>query len=195
VPSARRSRDLLRHGATFADLVEFCLAMVPEARAMRSHDLFGCSSLFALIVRSYSQIATDCSIFLPGGSCAPVIDYHGVPAGRITRVPFSFADNVAARRPGWRWDAEPAVGGGLTVFDFHPSLIALNLGEPAGYDALKGATAARPLQATSREDFAPFVNPNAGARTYLRHLLEGLAPADCATISAFAAAHTGGDSP
>jgi hypothetical protein len=183
------------HGSAFEEVIEFCLKMVPEARAMRSHDLFTCSSLLALIVRRYPQIATDASIFLPGyRSCDPVIAYHGDAGGRIVRVPFSFADNVAARTPGWRWDAEPAATDGLTVYDFHPSLVALNLGTPSAYPALKAAMAARPLHTASREDFAPFVNPKAGARTYLQRLLDRLTPADCATISAFAAAHAGGAS-
>ena len=183
------------HGATFEQVLDFCLALVPGARAMRSHDLFGCSSLFALIVRRYPRIATDSSVFLPDRSCEPVITYHGDPVGRLVRVPFSFADNVAARSPGWRWDREPAVGGALTVFDFHPALVALNFGQAGGYTGLKAAMAARPLHTASREDFAPFVNAGAGARTYLQHLLERLAPADCATVSAFAAAHAGRESP
>lgn len=184
------------HGKTFGEVIEFCLALVPEARAMRSHDLFGCSSLFAMIATRYGQIGTDSSLFLPGcKSCEPVVNYHGDPVRALVRVPFSFADNVAARSPGWSWDREPSLTGGLMVFDFHPALIALNLGAPGAYMQLKAATGSRPLDKASRDDFAPFVNPGPGARTYLQHLLERLAPSDCATISAFAAAHGGVDRP
>jgi hypothetical protein len=181
------------HGRSFSEVIEFCLALVPGARAMRTHDLFGCSSLFALIVGRYGQIETDSSLFLPGcRSCEPVINYHGDPARALVRVPFSFADNVAARSPGWSWDREPSLTGGLMVFDFHPALIALNLGAPGAYMELKAATGSRPLQEATREDFAPFVNAGPGASTYLQHLLQRLAPSDCATISDFAAAHRGG---
>jgi hypothetical protein len=180
------------HGATFEEVMAFCLKMVPEARAMRSHDLFSCSSLFALIISRFGQIRTDSSLFLPGAaSCDPTVLYHGNPVGALVRVPFSFADNVAARSPGWRWDAEPKHSGETMVFDFHPSLIALNLGKPDAYGQLKSALAGRPLQFASRDDFAPYVNAGAGARTYLKYLLECLAPAECATISTFAAAHVG----
>lgn len=181
------------HGTRFGDVIEFCLALVPEARSMRSHDLFGCSSLFALIVERYGQIKTDSSLFLPGcKSCAPIINYHGDPARPLVRVPFSFADNVAARSPGWSWEREPSLTGGLMVFDFHPALIALNLDVPRAYAQLKAATGSRPLNEASREDFAPFVNSGAGARTWLQRLLDRLQPVDCATVTAFAVAHAGG---
>ena len=181
------------HGATFRAVIEFCLAMVPEARAMRSHDLFGCSSLFALIATRYGQIATNFVAVLPGcKSCDPVINYHGEPARRLVRVPFSFADNVAARTPGWDWSHEPSLTGGLMVFNFHPALVAINLGVPAAYARLKAATGSRPLHEATHADFAPFVNAGPGARTYLERLLERVQPAECATISAFAAAHADG---
>jgi hypothetical protein len=179
------------HGKTFAEVMEFGLALVPEARAMRAHDLFTCSSLFELVVRRYRQIRTDSSLFLPDGRCDPFVVHHGHPAGRLVRVPFSFADNVAARTPGWRWDSEPKHAGGPMVFDFHPAHIALNLGAPGAYAQLKAATAGRPLHTASREDFAPLVNAGPGARTYLQRLLERLTPHDCATISTFAAAYCG----
>jgi hypothetical protein len=184
------------HGATFGAVLDFCLALVPEARSMRSHDLFGCSSLFAMIVERYGQIRTDSSLFLPGyESCAPVLNYHGEPARPLVRVPFSFADNVAARTPGWSWERGPSFTGGLTVFNFHPALVAINLGAPAAYARLKAATGIRPLHEAARADFAPFVNAGPGARTYLERLLERVQPADCATISAFAAAHADGTDP
>lgn len=181
------------HGATWEEVMAFCLKMVPDARAMRSHDLFGCSSLFSLIISSFGQIKTDSSLFLPGTqSCDPTILYHGTPVGALVRVPFSFADNIAARSPGWRWEREPQLSRGSTVVNFHPSLVALNYDRPGAYQKLKTALGGRPLERASRDDFAPYVNTGAGARTYLKHLLECLAPADCATISAFAAAHAGG---
>jgi hypothetical protein len=181
------------HGATFEEVMAFCLKMVPDARAMRTHDLFGSSSLFAMIISRFGQIKTDSSLFLPGAArCEPTVFYHGTPVGALVRVPFSFADNVAARTPGWRWDAEPKPPAGLTVFNFHPSLIVLNLGKPDAYPKLKDVLGSRPFQSASREDFAPFVNAGAGAHTYMKHLLECLAPEDCATISAVAAAHASG---
>jgi len=181
------------HGATFEQVMEFCLSMVPEARAMRSHDLFGCSSLLGMIISRFGQIETDSSIFLPGiRSCEPVVVHHGASVGALVRVPFSFADNAAARSPGWRWDREPWLTDGLMVFDFHPSLIALNLGGADAYPQLKKSIAGKPLQLASRDEFEPYVNAGAGARTYLQDLLGCLAPGDCATISEFAAAHTSG---
>lgn len=182
------------HGRSFAEVLESCLAMVPGARAMRTHDLFCCSSLLGLIADRYPQIKTDSSIFLPGyKSCRPVIAYHGTPARRLVRVPFCFADNVAARTPGWTWEGEPALDGDLLVFDFHPSLVALNLGAADAYSRLKAAMGTRPLDTASRADFAPFAYAGAGARTYLEALLQRISPSDCATISAFAAAHGGTD--
>jgi hypothetical protein len=181
------------HGKTFEEVMDFSLGLVPEARSMRTHDLFGCSSLFELIARRYGQIQVDASLFLPGRSCEPVILYHGEPPRRFVRVPFRFADNVAARSPGWRWDAEPVIGDGLTVFDFHPSHIALNLVMPDAYTKVKSAMGNRPLHAATRGDFAPLVNHGAGAHTYLKRLLEALTAGECATIHAFAAAHGGAD--
>jgi hypothetical protein len=181
------------HGKTFEEVMDFSIRLVPEARSMRTHDLFGCSSLFGLIARRYTRIQVDASLFLPGRSCAPVILHYGEPPRQLIRVPFSFADNVAARSPGWRWDAEPALGDGLTVFDFHPSLIALNLATPAAYAKAKSTIEGRPLHTATQDEFAPLVNEGAGARTYLKRLLAALAPGECATIHAFAAAYGGAD--
>jgi hypothetical protein len=180
------------HGTTFEDVMESCLAMVPEAHAMRSHDLFCCSGLLALIAERYGQIATDCSIFLPGyEDCRPVVAYHGNPVRRLVRIPFCFADNVAARTPGWNWANEPPFGSGLKVFNFHPALIALNLGTPAAYARLKVSLGSRRLDQATPDDFSPFANAGPGARIFLERLLESLSPDDCARVSDVAAAHAG----
>jgi hypothetical protein len=180
------------HGESPGQVIEACLAFVPGARAMRTHDLFCSSSLLELVALHYPQIRTDSSIFLPGCErCRPFVGYHGYPGRSLVRVPFGFADNVAARTPGWTWDREPALDGDLLVFDFHPALVALNLDRPHAYARLKEALGKRPLNAASTGDFARFEHAGPGARTYLESLLDRLSPADCATISAFADAHRG----
>ena len=178
------------HGSSFAEVLDSSLAMVPDAQSMRTHDLFCCSSLLNLIADRYPQIRTDSSIFLPGQtSCRPVLAYHGHLARALVRIPFCFADNVAARTPGWSWANEPALDGDLLVFDFHPALVALNLGMPGAYQRLKEAMGKRPLQTASQAEFAPFEHAGSGARSYLELLLARVSPAECATISALAGAH------
>ena len=110
---------------------------------------------------------------------------------RLVRIPFCFADNVAARTPGWNWASEPPFGSGLKVFNFHPALIALNLGTPAAYARLKVSLGSRRLDQATPDDFSPFANAGPGARIFLERLLESLSPDDCARISDVAAAHAG----
>lgn len=156
------------HGDNPREILEFCLRIAPESRAMRTHCLHQSSHIFNLVADCFPQLEIDSSIFLPGmSSVRPVDVYHGKNNRRITRIPFYWGDYNFARRPGWDWAASPPPSSALRVFNFHPALVALNIRELAPYNALKQAIGSRPLNTATREDFAPFVNNGVGARDFL----------------------------
>jgi hypothetical protein len=160
------------HGETPGAVLDHCLALVPEASAMRMHGLFQSSALMALVADRYPAIETDVSLLLPfHRNLEPTDLYMGASRRRLTRLPYCWEDDVAATWPGWRWETDPIISPGLAIFAFHPIHVALNMTTLARYDALKRALAVKPLAEASRTDVAPFADQGPGARDFLVRLL------------------------
>jgi len=165
------------HGATTDDVLTHCLALVPEARAMRTHALVQSSPLFLTVADDYPQIETDVSLFLPfHDTLSPTDFFWGDSGRRIVRLPYFWEDDVCATWPGWHWTADPPAGSGLKIFDFHPAYVALNIETLAGYRAVKQALGSRRLYEAQPEDFAPHVHRGAGACTFLEATLAKMLP-------------------
>jgi hypothetical protein len=73
------------HGRTPEAVLDHVLALVPEARAMRTHGLVQSSALLAL-VRAHTRIAVDASLFLPHADGLAPVEYP-LETGTLRRVP------------------------------------------------------------------------------------------------------------
>jgi hypothetical protein len=126
----------------------------------------------ALVADRYPAIETDVSLLLPfHRNLEPTDLYMGASRRRLTRLPYSWEDDIAATWPGWRWNADPVTSAGLAIFDFHPIHVALNTATLARYETLKRTLAAKPLAQASRDELAPFTDPGPGTRDFLARLL------------------------
>ena len=173
------------HGVTPREVLDHCLALVPDASAMRTHGLFQSSELFALICDHYPPIETDVSLLLPfHRNLAPTELYMGASRRRLTRLPYCWEDDVAASWPGWRWDSEPTTSPGMTIFAFHPIHVALNTRVLAPYADLKRRLGSKPLQSASEAEVAPYVEPGHGTMRYLKRILSSVDRARLHTVSA-----------
>jgi hypothetical protein len=179
------------HGNTARTVLDHCLALVPEASAMRTHGLFQSSALMALVSDQYPAIETDVSLLLPfHRNLQPTDLYMGASRRRLTRLPYCWEDDVAATWPGWRWDTDPVIAPGLAIFDFHPIHVALNTTTLERYEALKHTLAAKPIAQASQADLAPFVGRGPGTRDFLARLLTRTDRSRFHKISDITRAHT-----
>lgn len=161
------------HGASAAEVLRHCMALVPDATTMRTHALVQSSPLLAEVLRS-TPITTDSSLLLPRHPHLAPVEF--VTGGRaLLRVPFYWEDDDEMEMEHPRWHlGDECDGPGLRVFDFHPVHLWLNSGRPGHYAALR---AAGPLGALTPEAAAAYVNPREGARTFFVELLARLGAA------------------
>lgn len=160
------------HGPSVAQVMEYCLTLVPGATLMRTHGLYGSYGLFREIKREFPQISADCSIFLPGvANLQPFPLYFHDCTAPLIRVPLWLSDMAASATPGFSWDMDVTSMPGLKVLNFHPIHVALNSRSPASYSVMKARLSTTPLSEVSRRDAAPFVNSEAGVRTFLEGIL------------------------
>ena len=159
------------HGETPDAVLDHCMAIVPEARSMRTHGLVQSSALLAL-VRERTPVRVDASLFLPGANDLAPVDYP-LASGSIVRVPYLWEDDAEMLRPDPVWDAWglAARTRGLAVFDFHPIHVVLNSADMRAYEALKR----RGLDGATAGDVASLRHDGVGAGTAFAGLLEGLA--------------------
>lgn len=181
------------HGTTMRAVLDHCLTLAPSASAMRTHGLFQSSELFALICDHYPAIETDVSLLLPFlTNLAPTDLYMGVSGRRLTRLPYSWEDDVAATWPGWRWEAEPVTAPGLAIFGFHPIHVALNSRTLGPYGNLKRKLGPMPLQGATEAAVEQFVESGEGTRRFLERLLGGAACPRLFTVTAITRATRAG---
>jgi hypothetical protein len=159
------------HGATPAEVVAHCAALVPEARAVRTHCLLQSTPLHDELLRG-SAVEVDVSLFLPGArNVEPVVQWS--PAGRLLRVPYVWQDNMEMYGPEPQWEMDAVLDApGLRVFDFHPAHVWLNSASFEPYEQLK---ASRPLGELGERDAVPFRNSGPGAMTAFLDLADRLA--------------------
>jgi hypothetical protein len=173
------------HGATPEEILDHCMALVPEATTMRTHALFQSSPLMRLVT-ARTPVRCDSSQFLYE---APHVAPVELPSalGSLVRIPYVWEDDVAmlADDPAWsleRFLSRP----GLHVFDFHPMLVHLNAPDMDGYRQL---TQGGPLAETTADAAQAFVCDGAGPRTLLADVVDHLAGAGSQRLCDIAAAH------
>ncbi len=113
-----------RSGKDAMDVVERLLAIVPEAKCVRSHSTTQSSELLDLFKRK--GLTHECNSFIPIQSeieLKPWLLWSG-----ITRVPYSWEDDVACLYgPGSALSMNQLIGlAGIKVFNFHPVHVFLN---------------------------------------------------------------------
>lgn len=171
-------------GVDARQVLETCMATVPEARAMRSHSLVQSSPLLASVLR-HTPVTVDVSLLLPfHAGLRPTKLFLG-EARPLVRLPYVWEDDVAALWPDWDWERGQVPDEGLCILDFHPIHVALNTADLDNYAALRRSLEGRPLASATAAEVARFRNSGAGARSFLERMLAD--PSGYATISELAA--------
>ena len=161
------------HGSTPEEVVAHCAALVPGARAVRTHCLLQSTPLHDALLAG-SDVEVDVSLFLPAAThVEPVVQWS--PAGRLLRLPYVWQDNMEMYSPTPNWDTAAALDApGLRIFDFHPVHVWLNSASFEPYERLK---ASRPLPEVTEEHAFGFRNGGPGAMTAFLDLADALAGA------------------
>jgi hypothetical protein len=160
------------HGDSMTNVMDFCLDLAPNARAMRTHALYSSLHLFRLVADDYRQIETDVSMFMPFQRGLRPFDYCvGIDGNGLVRIPYYWQDDIVSEWPGWSWDSPLPESDGLRVFDFHPVFLALNIDGMAKYRALKDHLGTRRLFEATPDDFAPFINTGLGNRWFFETVI------------------------
>lgn len=156
------------HGETVEEVLDHCLALVPDATSMRTHSLVQSTQILAAVLER-TPIRADVSVYLPRAPWVAPVEY--VWRGRtLVRVPYVWEDDVELEN-GTLLDGIDLDGPGLKVFDFHPAHVFLNSGSMEPYRSV-----ARGLPDV---DLAPHVSDGDGVGTVFRGLLERVAGRAC----------------
>ena len=161
------------HGSTPEEVFATCMKLVPEATSVRTHALVQSTPLFDVMLKT-TPIRCDASLLLPHARHLEPVEYQW-RGTTLLRVPYHWEDDIEMLRDRPSWELATALGSseGLRVFDFHPIHVFLNSADMKPYEALK--TSVKPLSSASREQVQAFANPEAGAQTVFRALVEHLA--------------------
>jgi hypothetical protein len=157
------------HGSTPEEVLEHCLAIVPEARCMRTHGLLQSSPLLA-VTRNATPIRVDLSLFLPHARLAELLHYPVAGGETMLRIPHIWEDDaeMLAPEPSWSTAALAAETGGLAVFCFHPVHVYLNAAGGEPYEALR----ARGYPHVTADDARPLIGDGPGTGTAFLELVE-----------------------
>lgn len=125
------------HGSTPEEVLEHCMALVPDATSMRTHGLVQSTLLLAQVMEK-SPITADVSLFLPHSPYLHPVSYQWA-SRELLRIPYFWEDDFEMERnaPCWRLSPLLALGNGQKIFDFHPIHVYLNSRDPSIYQALK----------------------------------------------------------
>jgi len=143
-------------------ILDHCLALVPEAVSMRTHSLFQSTRLLDLVIAT-GRIRVDATMFLPGVDDLKAFAYDR-PHGRLIRVPFWWEDDIEIElgRFSWSWRDLDLSGPGLRVFNFHPLHVYLNSRDFGAY---------RRVFAEQPADLEPYRRTGAGPQPCFLDLL------------------------
>ena len=159
------------HGPTLEDVLDFCMALVPDALSVRTHALWQSTPMYDLLLNR-TPIRVDATLLLSHANYAEAVEYQW--SGKtLLRIPYVWEDDVEMLRDQPAWDLPSLLHGrGLRVFDFHPIHVALNSADMAPYTQLKRTI--KPLQNATLDDLHAKAHTGEGARTAFVALLAHL---------------------
>ena len=155
------------HGDNPREVMEYCLALAPRARSMRTHSLYQSSQLYVMIMREFPRIEIDVSFYIPGQPLARPIQWKML--GRTMTRLASFWDDYSTASNGADWEVPE--GEGIQIFAMHPVHVALNSSTLAAYEELRRKTV---LSTATPQDVVR--NSGPGARTFLTRILQAKGP-------------------
>jgi hypothetical protein len=148
-------------GRTAEEVLDRLMAIVPEARSVRSHSMTQSSQLQNLF--KARGLEFECNHFIPeqsGIALKPWALWNG-----ITKVPYCWEDDVAALYGRLEAFGELRSREGLRVMDFHPIHVFLNMADMAHYEETRDVHRQPELLRACRN------TKNMGARDILQTVL------------------------
>ena len=125
------------NGASAAEVVDRLLAIVPEAKSVRSHSLVQSGRLLELF--RDKGLTHEANAFVPehsGIRLAPWLDWFG-----MVKVPYSWEDDFWCDAPDRAGTDEVHARSGIRGYDFHPIHVFLNTETLGRYEAARPAFA------------------------------------------------------
>lgn len=147
-----------RNGANAEEVVDRLLAIVPEAKAVRSHSLVQSGRLLELFARK--GLTHDCNAFIPAHSGIELKPWTAW--FDMVQVPYGWEDDFTAATGGWAASVDP--GQGLIGFDFHPIHVFLNTEHLDRYETTRD-------QHRKPAELLPHRHTGTGARSALLDVL------------------------
>ncbi len=130
------------HGSTVEEVLDYCAALIPDARCIRTHALVQSTPL----LKQFSQrgIHADVSLFLPHTPGLRPIEMW-FSHTKLLRVPYFWEDDSEMYTPNSAWHIRPLLNNAplngshwdLRIFNFHPIHVYLNSADMRPYEALK----------------------------------------------------------
>lgn len=162
------------HGSTVPEVLDHCMALVPDATSLRTHGLYQSGALLDEVM-TRTPLSRDCSLFTPLLRTARAFEYRRF-GKTLIRVPFFWEEDYLLERDpvspcdGEEWQPEPLLAGsGLKVFNFHPIHVFLNSDSMARYRRVRDAGAR--LADLTAADLAPHVADGPGAGRFFAALV------------------------
>lgn len=151
------------HGSTTAEVLDHCMALVPDAVSMRTHALVQSTPILSEVLER-TPIRVDLSLFLPRAGAVEPVEYHW--RGRsLVRLPYVWEDDVELENGTLDAGFASILGApGLKVFDFHPAHVFLNSSSMNAYRRVAGTLPGA--------DLTPHVEQGRGVGPVFRELLE-----------------------
>ncbi len=162
--------DGTTQGSTHHAVMEHVMAVVPNARCVRTHGMVYSAALSRMFAVDF-KLQVDSSIFLAGmPHISPTEVFYGDRA--ILRVPYFWSDDgemTIQRHPSFSFSARKFGVPGLKVLCFHPIHVFLNSDSMQPYAEWKAMAGT-----TAPGDFAPGAHgvERVGAGSLLREIIE-----------------------
>jgi hypothetical protein len=151
-----------RYGKTYVDVIEYYLAIVPDAVSVRSHSMTQNSPILDAFEK-YGLIY-DCNHFIPfksGITLKPWKHWNG----NIIKIPYFWEDDIHFIYQD-DWNLEKILNvKGLKVFDFHPIHVYLNTDHIERYEKAK-------KYSHDHSRLSQHINEGSGTRDLLIDIIE-----------------------
>ena len=160
------------HGDTPEAVLGHCLALVPDAKCLRTHGLVQSTALLEIIMQR-TPIEIDLSLYCDRLAHLSPFSYWW-KGKRLCRAPFFWEDDVEMERPDPLWSPDALLKNpGLKIFNFHPVHVYLNGASPEPYRTAKAR--AGDLREALPQHFDPLVGTEEGAGAMMDRLIAGAA--------------------